>query len=60
MTDEFEQFKTYWNADCLEAYQEIMHVRPTPIALQRLIDEVRHDADPSTAYNRTYHRHNRS
>ena len=33
------------------------------IVIQRLIDEVRNENDPSlgqsTAYNRTYHRHNR-
>lgn len=44
----------------LESAKEVqLDVRPG-VALQRLIEEVRADDNtPDTAYNRTYHRHNR-
>lgn len=39
-----------------------LDVKPLPVALQRIIDEVRAEAAhvTGTAYNRVYSRHNRS
>ena len=38
-----------------------LDAKPIPVALQRLIDEVRDNKLPDGGkYNRTYHRHNRS